>query len=86
MPELWFLAMLLAATDPLPPDVKVFVERRSQCEHWAGEELYDAPRAAEIEAALRQFHCDSVEADEVRIRRHYARYPVVLKALNTEPF
>ena len=64
MPELWFLAMLLAATDPLPPDVKVFVERRSHCEHWAGEEPYDAPRAAEIEAALRQFHCDSVEAGQ----------------------
>lgn len=78
------MAALLAATVPgpdlverkalrayrgAPPAVRAFLERRAQCNHWGGEEPYDAERAAEIAAAVHKLRCDRIEADERRIRQ-----------------
>lgn len=83
--QLWFSAMLMAGLAQIPEDVKLFVERRLQCEHFAGEDQYDASRAAEINAAWRRLQCDRIDADEIRIRNKYTRNPIVLKALNADP-
>ena len=39
------------------------VERAEMCEHWMGEEPYDAPRRAEIKGNLRDLRCATVRRD-----------------------
>lgn len=80
----WMTAVLAPATVQLPHDVEALLDRRAQCEHWAGEEPYDGARAREIEAAVQRLHCDSLEADESRIRLRYDRNQLVIKALEPE--
>jgi hypothetical protein len=55
----------------MPRPVAKFVERRADCNHWTGEEPYDAPRRAEIERAIRDLRCARIEEDELLIRRRY---------------
>lgn len=81
---LWVTAVLASAEVPLPHDVEAFQDRRAQCEHWAGEEPYDGPRAREIESAVQRLRCDSLETDETRIRLRYKRNQLVIKALEPE--
>lgn len=40
-----------------------FVERAEMCEHWMGEEPYDAARRAEIEGNLRDLRCTTIRRD-----------------------
>jgi hypothetical protein len=74
----------MAATDPMearlqrayraaPRPVRSFLERRAGCNHWGGEEAYDAERAQQIARAVRGLRCDRLEADERRLKRQYAR-------------
>lgn len=65
----------------LPREVRVLIDRRLNCDHWAGEEPYDRARRREINAALRDLRCGTVEREETRLKRRYARLPQVLKAL-----
>ena len=68
-----------------PAPVRAFVERRDGCDHWGGEEAYDAARGREIDAAWRKLRCDRVPADEKLLRRRYARQPAILKLLVPQP-
>ncbi|MBU1377257.1 MAG: hypothetical protein KKE02_17415 [Alphaproteobacteria bacterium] len=70
-----------AAYGPLPREVRVLIDRRLNCDHWAGEEPYDRARKREINAALRDLRCDTVEREETRLKRRYAKLPQVLKVL-----
>ena len=45
-----------------------FVERAQMCEHWMGEEPYDAARRAEIEGNLRDLRCTTVRRDGEALR------------------
>jgi hypothetical protein len=75
------LALALAASAaPLPPTVQRFIDKRDSCEHWIGEEGYDAPRKREIERAVR-LTCTGVDRELDRLRRVYRRNPRVLAAL-----
>ena len=89
-----FIALCLVAThalaidDPIanlkkgqPEDVKKLIDRISDCNHWAGEEAYDAERKREIWRAVKRLKCDRLEKDEVAARKRYAKQPGVLKAL-----
>jgi hypothetical protein len=40
-----------------------FVERAGMCEHWMGEEPYDAARRAEIDGNLNDLRCTTVRRD-----------------------
>jgi hypothetical protein len=55
-----------------PRQVRAFLERREECDHWAGEEPYDKARARQIDRASRRLRCGRIEADEQAIRRAYA--------------
>lgn len=93
------LAMLQAAVDAPAPTlaervarqpeaVRAFIDRRTGCNHWAGEEPYDAPRRKEIEAALTDLRCDRVDADEAALLRRYrgdAELVALLDAVRDEP-
>ena len=79
------LMMLLAACDSPPPtvqqDVRDFLQRRTDCHHWAGEEGYDAARRAQINAAYEKLRCAALDADEAELKRRYNNNPALLKAL-----
>lgn len=74
-----------AATAPKsgpPVDVRGFIERKSQCDHWAGEEPYDRARAREIAVAMRALRCESLSSAERRLRSKYRHQPQALSALD----
>lgn len=61
----------VAAAQPLPADVRVFVDRREQCEHWRGEYSEDEARIAEINAKACAA-CLGTDAQLARLRKKYA--------------
>ena len=65
----------------LPRDVRTFVARRIECNHWGGEDPYDAERARQIRAAVERLRCGDLDRDEARLRRRHAASPAVLEAL-----
>ncbi|TFZ55736.1 hypothetical protein E4V01_21345 [Methylorubrum sp. Q1] len=66
----------------LPAEVVTYLDRHRGCNHWSGEEAYDAARGREIAAAVKTLRCDAIEADEKRLRQRYGRDPAVRKALD----
>jgi hypothetical protein len=69
----------------LPAEISSFVDRRSGCEHWGGEEAYDDARGREIDAAMKKLDCVDIERDQARLRKRYAHSPAVLKILAQAP-
>ena len=64
----------------LPHDVQMFIARRDGCDHFRGEEPYDAQRNAEISRQLTRL-CTGTDAELARLKRRHARNPEVQKAL-----
>jgi len=73
-------AVASAPQRPLPPEIRRFIDKRDTCEHWIGEEGYDAARQREINRNVRQ-SCTGVDRELDRLRRVYRRNPRVLAAL-----
>jgi hypothetical protein len=65
----------------LPDDVKRLIERRDECHHWAGEEPYDKARAKQINKAMENLKCDSIEREVTAMRRKYPADAAVESAL-----
>lgn len=65
-----------------PKPVASLIARMADCQHWSGEEPYDAARAKEMAAAMHQLRCDRLDADEARLRKQFAHDPKVRKALD----
>jgi hypothetical protein len=70
-------AALVAA---LPQDVLAFRARRDQCDHFRGEEGYDAQRAAFLAAELART-CTGSDAALAALRERYRQDPSALAAL-----
>jgi hypothetical protein len=64
-----------------PRDVARYLERSAGCNHWAGEEAYDAERSAQIDQAIRDLRCTSLDRTKKVLRHRYAHSPKVLRAL-----
>ncbi|MDF7777864.1 hypothetical protein P1X14_21595 [Sphingomonas sp. AOB5] len=64
----------------MPADVQRYLVRRADCEHWSGEEPYDADRKAEIERNVNQL-CAGLDAETATLRTRHAGDPVVAAAL-----
>ena len=73
---------LRARVEAQPRSVRTFVERRAMCNHWLGEEPYDAERGREIERAVRSLRCQRLDVDEARLRRRYRDNETVSAILN----
>ncbi len=56
-----------------PKDVEALVKRIASCNHFAGEEGYDAQRRREIAAAMKASRCATVVADEAKLLKKYER-------------
>jgi hypothetical protein len=80
------LVLMAAGCDASPPsvqqDVRDFLKRRQDCQHWAGEEGYDAARRAEINAAYAKLRCAALDADEDALKRRYNGNPALVRALD----
>jgi hypothetical protein len=81
-------ACALASENPLaslkkgqPKDVSDLIDRLVGCNHWSGEEPYDAGRKKEISAAMADLKCARLAKDEAAARKHYANKPGTIKAL-----
>ncbi len=64
----------------LPGDVQHFIARYEDCEHWAGEEPYDAERGNEISAAIEET-CRGIDARLRELTNQYRSSPDVAAAL-----
>ena len=65
-----------------PKPVKVIIDRITICDHFAGEEGYDAARRKEINAAMTRYKCDKVENDTAKLLKQYKDQPLTIKAIN----
>jgi hypothetical protein len=72
---------LSAMMKTLPRAVRAFVERKSECNHWAGEEPYDAARAKQIERAVTRLNCEKLDREEAVLKRRHAGNRKILEAL-----
>jgi cytochrome c556 len=64
----------------LPADVRAFVAKRDTCDHFRGEEPYDAARRAEIAKALAT-NCKGTDAQLAHLRKKYRGQRAATKAL-----
>lgn len=64
----------------LPADVLAFQARREQCDHFRGEEAYDAKRAAFLAAALKRY-CHGSDRALAALRQRHAGNAAVQAAL-----
>jgi hypothetical protein len=64
----------------LPSDVTAFIERREACDHFRGEEGYDAQRIKFLNTAMART-CTGSDAKLRTLRAKYANVPVVIDIL-----
>ena len=64
-----------------PADVILFIDRYVECNHWGGEEPYDAERRKEILIAVTRLRCLQLDADEKVLLKKYQSKPGVSKAI-----
>jgi hypothetical protein len=69
------------AQSALPGDVLRFVERRDLCDHFRGEDPYDAARRKFLEASMRRF-CTGTDDQLKALKSKYKTKPEVLLQLN----
>lgn len=72
--------LLLAAAAHLPPEMRAYVERRDLCEHFAGEEAYDAERERFLNRQVTKLRCLTLDRDRRRLRLKYTA-PAVRRKL-----
>lgn len=65
----------------LPPDVARFIERRDLCDHFRGEEPYDAERREFLEKRMRQY-CTGTDAQLAALKKKYKNRSRVGTKLN----
>ena len=66
----------------LPKDVAAFIDRRTACNHFAGEFNGDrSERDRDVTRTMNQLRCGALERDEARLQRRYTKVPQVLRAL-----
>lgn len=61
-----------------PTAVFDHVSRRLGCDHFAGEEGYDAERRAQIAAAIAELRCETLDAEATALKRRHADNPRLL--------
>ena len=72
---------LAYAQSALPPDVTRFAERRDLCDHFRGEEPYDAERRKFLETRVREL-CTGTDRKLLTLKSKYKASLHVLSRLN----
>lgn len=55
----------------MPKPVVAFVERYEKCNHWAGEESYDAARGKYIDQQWKKNRCEELRPDLEKLKASY---------------
>jgi hypothetical protein len=71
----------MASLRGLPAEVRAFIDRRANCNHWFGEEPYDQERKSQIRIAIKDLRCDDLTKVEAGLKSRYRRNQSVLNAL-----
>src|SRR5437870_4754018 len=74
--------VLVTGFTGIPKDAASVADRLASCTHFWGEEPYDSHRKAEIDNALKESQCDTVEVDAAAIKLKYAKNQFVLNAVS----
>lgn len=75
------MAVSTTEVPDLPIDVQRYLDRRASCDHWRGEDGYDAERAREIRIGI----CKSCGGSDVGLeflKKQHADDPVVMEQLS----
>ena len=75
------VAWPVMAQPRLPDDVLRFIERRDACDHFRGEDPYDAARRRFLEQQTRRF-CLGTDAELERLRQKYRNDTAVTARLD----
>ena len=67
-----------ALQEGMPPEVRDFIRRAVNCNHWAGEEPYNEERRAQMAAAVSSLRCRELDTDQKDLRSRYAKDAAVL--------
>ena len=70
----------LGQAQALPDDVAAFIEMREACDHFRGEDPYDAEREAFLLRMMKET-CIGTDAELARLREAHAGNAVVIDAL-----
>jgi hypothetical protein len=65
-------------------DIQYFIVDRNDCDHWRGEEAYDAARGRDIAAAIAK-SCAGIDTRAKTLRLRYKTNPVVSALLARYP-
>jgi hypothetical protein len=71
-----------ATVEPFPREVTAFMVDRDSCDHFRGEQSYDAERRAYIAENVAEL-CTGSDARLALLRRRYATDPAVMAALKS---
>ena len=66
----------------MPKSVKLFIQRQIDCNHWSGEEPYDKARLKEINSAVAELKCDTLDKDKNNLIKKYKAKQGVIDAIN----
>jgi len=81
MTMLLYASRVSSGGEVLPADVKKLVDRREECNHWAGEEPYNKARSRQIDKAMNRLKCDSIAKEVQEMRAKYSGDAAVLTEL-----
>ncbi|WHO38033.1 hypothetical protein PMI04_015910 [Sphingobium sp. AP49] len=70
-----------AQPEPFPAEVTAFMVDRDSCDHFRGEEPYDAERRAYIEESIAEL-CTGTDVKLATLRHRYDKVPEVIAALH----
>jgi len=62
-----------ALQEGMPREVRDFIRRAVNCNHWAGEEPYNEERRAQMAAAVSSLRCRELDTDQKELRARYAK-------------
>lgn len=84
--SLVLLALLLCGGLPAraaehPGDLRQFLERREECDHWRGEAGYDKERQRDIDRGVCRT-CTGTDAELARLKKKYKANPAVMDVLD----
>lgn len=74
-------AGIAGAKSAMPADVRAFVAKRTQCDHFRGEEPYDAARAIDLARRMRAT-CTGTDATLARLKRVHRGDRTAMQALS----
>jgi len=65
----------------LPTDVARFIEKRDGCDHFRGEEPYDAERREFLLKNMNKL-CKGTDRQLARLKKKYAQQPAIMEKLS----